>query len=133
MEKVHTKEFNRKSFKRELSTDSEDSEYESRSSLRQSIQNRLKRISSHKAEYETPGGSNETTEVSPLNSENPLSIMDAAVTKAKQKKSLLEKVNEIIQSCVKLKDENKVTGSKLEKANKIIQKAEEKKLKLKKR
>ena len=29
MEKVHTKEFNLKSFKRELSTDSEDSDYES--------------------------------------------------------------------------------------------------------
>eukprot|EP00090_Calanus_glacialis_P038278 TRINITY_DN6686_c0_g1_i1.p1 TRINITY_DN6686_c0_g1~~TRINITY_DN6686_c0_g1_i1.p1 ORF type:complete len:448 (+),score=136.48 TRINITY_DN6686_c0_g1_i1:29-1345(+) len=56
--------------------------------------------------------------------------MDAVVTKERQKKSLLEKVNEIIKSCVKLKDENKVTGSKLEKANKIIQKAEEKKLKL---
>ena len=46
-------------------------------------------------------------------------------------KSVLQKVNEIIKSCVKLKDENKVTGSKLVKANKIIQKAEEKKLKLK--
>ena len=43
MEKVHTKEFNPESVKRELSTDSEDSDYESRRSLRQSIQNRLKR------------------------------------------------------------------------------------------
>ena len=56
--------------------------------------------------------------------------MNADINTERQKKSLLEKVNEIIKSCVKLKDENKVTGSKLEKANKIIQKAEEKKLKL---
>ena len=130
MGKADTKEFQPKSVKRELSTDSEDSDYESRRSLRQSIQNRLKINRSYEEECGTPGGKKATTEVSPLNSENTLSTLDNDVTKERQKKSLLEKVNEIIKSCVKLKDENKVTGSKLEKANKIIQKAEEKKLKL---
>jgi len=50
--------------------------------------------------------------------------------KDKQKQTLLEKVNEIIKSCVRLKDEKKISGSKLEKANKIIAKAQAKKLKL---
>ena len=50
--------------------------------------------------------------------------------KVVQKQSLLEKVNAIIKSCVKLKDEKKISGSKLEKANKIIAKAEAKKQKL---
>merc|ERR1712227_208351 len=50
--------------------------------------------------------------------------------KNQQKQSLLEKVNEIVKSCVRLKDEKKISGSKLEKANKIIAKAQAKKLKL---
>ena len=50
--------------------------------------------------------------------------------KEKQKQSLLEKVNEIIKSCVRLKTEKNITGIKLEKANKIIAKAEAKKIKL---
>ena len=50
--------------------------------------------------------------------------------KSKQKQSLLEKVNDIIKSCVKLKDEKKISGVKLEKANKIIAKAEAKRAKL---
>ena len=58
------------------------------------------------------------------------SSSDVNDIKASQRNSLLKKVNAIIQSCVKLKEENKVTGSKLEKANQIIKKAEEKKSKL---
>ena len=50
--------------------------------------------------------------------------------KDKQKQSILEKVNDIIKSCVKLKNENKISGPKLEKANKIIAKAQAKKMKL---
>ena len=59
-------------------------------------------------------------------------IMNSADSenKDKQKQSLLEKVNEIIKSCVRLKDEKKISGTKLEKANKIIAKAEAKKIKL---
>ena len=101
--KADTKEFKPKGVKRELSTDSEDSDYDSRRSLRQSIQNRLKRIRSHEEECGTPGVKKATIVVSPLNSENTLSAMDADVTKERQKKSLLEKVNENIKSCVKLK------------------------------
>ena len=99
MEKVHT----------------EDSDHEPRRSLRQSIQNRLKRIRSHDEECGTKGGKNLITKVTPLNSENSVSTMNADINKQRQKKSLHEKVNEIIESCVKLKDESKVTGSKLEK------------------
>merc|ERR1712147_564649 len=50
--------------------------------------------------------------------------------KDKQKQSILEKVNDIIKSCVKLKNEKKISGPKLEKANKIIAKAQAKKMKL---
>lgn len=51
-------------------------------------------------------------------------------SKEKQKQSLLEKVNEIIKSCVRLKTDKKISGMRLEKANKIIAKAEAKKIKL---
>ena len=44
--------------------------------------------------------------------------------------SLLDRVNEIIQSCVRLKDEKHVTGDKLNKANLIIEKAKEKERKI---
>merc|ERR1712083_1001377 len=42
-------------------------------------------------------------------------------------RTLLEKVNEIIKSCVKLKEDKGISEEKLKKANKIIEKAEEKK------
>ena len=45
-------------------------------------------------------------------------------------RSLLEKVNEIIKSCVKLKEDKGISEEKLKKANKIIEKAEEKKKRL---
>ena len=45
-------------------------------------------------------------------------------------KTLLEKVNEIIKSCVKLKEDKTISEDKLKKANKIIEKAQEKKRKL---
>ena len=48
----------------------------------------------------------------------------------KKKMSLLDKVNEIIKSCVKLKEEKKMTGPRLSKANAIIKKAKEKEKKL---
>ena len=70
---------------------------------------------SHAEECGTKGGKNLITKVTPLNSENSVSTMNADINKERQKKSLLEEVHEIIESCVKLKDENKVTGSKLEK------------------
>lgn len=57
-------------------------------------------------------------------------MINGGESKEKQKQSLLEKVNEIIKSCVKLKTDKKITGMKLEKANKIIAKAEAKKIKL---
>jgi hypothetical protein len=41
--------------------------------------------------------------------------------------TLLEKVNEIIKSCVKLKEDKGISEEKLNKANKIIEKAQEKK------
>ena len=44
--------------------------------------------------------------------------------------SILDKVNEIIKSCVKLKQEKKVTGEKLNKANEIIEKAKQKERKI---
>jgi hypothetical protein len=126
-----TKLFIEKGIKKELSSDSEDSDNESRISLRQSLQKRLRRNTSNNEECST-ADVNKIKEVpSSPNSENSLFATDVDDTKVRQKKSLLEKVNEIIKSCVKLKDENKVTGSKLEKANNIIQKAEEKKFKLK--
>merc|ERR1711974_218470 len=40
-------------------------------------------------------------------------------------RTLLEKVNEIIKSCVKLKEDKGISEEKLKKANKIIEKAEE--------
>ena len=48
----------------------------------------------------------------------------------KDQKTLLEKVNEIILSCVKLKEDKNISEEKLSKANKIIEKAEEKRRKL---
>ena len=45
-------------------------------------------------------------------------------------RTLLEKVNEIIKSCVKLKEDKGISEEKLKKANKIIEKAEEKKKRL---
>ena len=44
--------------------------------------------------------------------------------------SLLDKVNEIIKYCVKLKEEKKMTGSRLSKVNEIIKRAKEKEKKL---
>ena len=118
-------------------SDSEENDVESRVSFRQSLKRRLQRNTSNNDECCTSDLTKKMKEVSPSISENSVSSSDKikleAVddTKVRQKKSLLEKVNEIINSCVRLKDEKKITGSKLEKANKIIQKAEEKKLKLK--
>merc|ERR1711874_678514 len=51
-------------------------------------------------------------------------------TKEKGNKTLLEKVNEIIKSCVKLKDDKEVPEAKRKKVKKIIEKAQEKKIKL---
>ena len=48
-----------------------------------------------------------------------------------KKMSLLEKVNKIIQSCVKLKEERGMSGDALDKTNQIIHKAQEKERKLK--
>merc|ERR1712192_159119 len=45
-------------------------------------------------------------------------------------RTLLEKVNEIIKSCVKLKEDKGISEEKPKKANKIIEKAEEKKKRL---
>ena len=44
--------------------------------------------------------------------------------------SILDKVNEIIKSCVKLKQEKQMTGEKLNKANEIIEKAKQKERKI---
>ena len=44
--------------------------------------------------------------------------------------SILDKVNEIIKSCVRLRDEKQMTGEKLTKANLIIEKAKEKEKKI---
>ena len=44
--------------------------------------------------------------------------------------SILDKVNEIIKSCVKLKQEKQITGEKLSKANEIIEKAKQKERKI---
>ena len=76
---------------------------------------------SHAEECGTKGGKNLITKVTPLNSENSVSTMNADINTERQKKRLLEKVNEIIESCVKLKEENKVTGSKLEKGRVRVQ------------
>ena len=48
----------------------------------------------------------------------------------KDQKTLLDKVNEIIISCVKLKEDKNISEEKLIKANSIIEKAEEKRKKL---
>ena len=48
-----------------------------------------------------------------------------------KKMSLLEKVREIMKSCVKLKEEKGMSGERLDKANLIIHKAQEKERKLK--
>merc|ERR1712107_631042 len=51
-------------------------------------------------------------------------------TQDQNDRSLFEKVNEIIKSCVKLKEDKGISEEKLKKANKIIEKAEEKKKRL---
>ena len=47
----------------------------------------------------------------------------------KDQKPLVEIVNEIVLSCVKLKEDKNISEEKLNKANKIIEKAEEKRRK----
>ena len=47
-------------------------------------------------------------------------------SKIKSSESILNQVNEIIKSCVELKENKKVSGEKLNKANQIIEKAKEK-------
>ena len=71
---------------------------------------------------QSPGVSDSSTDIDQM--------FTGGESKEKQKQSLLEKVNEIIKSCVRLKTEKKISGMKLEKANKIIAKAEAKKIKL---
>lgn len=51
--------------------------------------------------------------------------------KETKKMTLLEKVNEIIKSCVKMKEEKKMSSIALDKTNQIIHKAQEKERKLK--
>jgi hypothetical protein len=86
MEKVHIEELKPISIKRELSIDPEDSGHESKRSLRQSIQNRLKRIRSNEEDFGTNGGKKLITEVTSLNSENPLSTMNPDILLKKDKR-----------------------------------------------
>lgn len=51
-------------------------------------------------------------------------------SKSDKNESILRKVNEIIKSCVELKESKKITGEKLKQANLIIEKANEKQRKL---
>ena len=84
----------------------------------------------HPVEVKQEVKSDNDSDASDASSNDLEKIINKSEDKLNQKQSLLEKVNEIIKSCVRLKDEKKISGSKLEKANKIIAKAEAKRLRL---
>ena len=88
----------------------------------------IKTESKLKEEHQSPASDASSTELDTMMTEPGES--SSAGDKSKQKLSLLEKVNDIIKSCVKLKEEKKISGVKLEKANKIIAKAQAKRAKL---
>ena len=67
---------------------------------------------------------------SDLESGSSSSQCEKELKRQKSNESILSKVNEIIKSCVKLKEDKQISGEKLEKANLIIEKAKEKERKI---
>ena len=65
-----------------------------------------------------------------LESGSSSSQCEKELKRQKSNESILSKVNEIIKSCVKLKEDKQISGDKLEKANLIIEKAKEKERKI---